>query len=395
MTGGDYFAFFLVFCSFLMPLFTRDIGRSKRLLLSIWFVILLHHFVALINSYFFTIWIEADANMFHNYALEIAQQSDFKWELGLPFYRHFFLGGAYYFFGASFFLGCELSIFAFSVSTIIFVKFARLLEIKVKTGSILLWGALPTVLLLGSIPLRESYQTLFFMLVLYFGAKWITSKKITNALWVMLFIFILALWHHVFSLIGLGIFFSLGWMKLQEKGTSWYSKIFAILLFISMVVGFVSVLDNPALQILINQDALETIANLREFRDLGSRADYSVVFDATSWSSSLSTLPLVIVNYFIEPMPWKLSNLLDLYAFLENWLRLLLIYFILKDMKDVTWAQKRLRMFLISMYFSLEILWAFGTTNYGTAIRHHMVGYWLLVLLGWPLLAKKFTILMK
>lgn len=33
-------------------------------------------------------------------------------------------------------------------------------------------------------------------------------------------------------------------------------------------------------------------------------------------------------------------------------------------------------------------MWALGTKNYGMAIRHHLVPYWIIVLLGTPVLAE-------
>lgn len=40
--------------------------------------------------------------------------------------------------------------------------------------------------------------------------------------------------------------------------------------------------------------------------------------------------------------------------------------------------------FLLILYFSMSLLWAMGTINYGTAMRHHIVPFWILVVLGAP-----------
>jgi len=37
--------------------------------------------------------------------------------------------------------------------------------------------------------------------------------------------------------------------------------------------------------------------------------------------------------------------------------------------------------FLLLIYLMMSALWSLGTINYGTSIRHHLVSYWILVLL--------------
>jgi hypothetical protein len=34
------------------------------------------------------------------------------------------------------------------------------------------------------------------------------------------------------------------------------------------------------------------------------------------------------------------------------------------------------------MFFALEMLWSFGTTNWGTAMRHHLLAYGVITILG-------------
>ena len=44
---------------------------------------------------------------------------------------------------------------------------------------------------------------------------------------------------------------------------------------------------------------------------------------------------------------------------------------------------------MLILFFSMSIMWAVGTTNYGTAIRHNMLTWWILVIGGVPPLIKK------
>ena len=38
-------------------------------------------------------------------------------------------------------------------------------------------------------------------------------------------------------------------------------------------------------------------------------------------------------------------------------------------------------------------MWALGTTNYGTAMRHHMLSWWIIVIAGFPPLMARLEII--
>jgi hypothetical protein len=46
---------------------------------------------------------------------------------------------------------------------------------------------------------------------------------------------------------------------------------------------------------------------------------------------------------------------------------------------------------MLVLYFSMTLMWAVGTTNYGTAIRHHMLSWWIIVIVGIPPLIGKLS----
>ena len=94
----------------------------------------------------------------------------------------------------------------------------------------------------------------------------------------------------------------------------------------------------------------------------------------------------VYLHYLFAPFPWKVSNVLDFYASMESLLSLVLICFALKNWCNAYGTQRRLLGLMLVLYFSMTFLWAIGTTNYGTSMRHHMLSWWILVIAGLPLL---------
>ena len=86
-----------------------------------------------------------------------------------------------------------------------------------------------------------------------------------------------------------------------------------------------------------------------------------------------------------------INNFLDVYAVMESIFRMTLIYFSVKHWRNAVGSQKRLFGLMLILYFSITLLFAIGTTNYGTAMRHHMLSWWIIVIVGIPPLMTKLS----
>jgi uncharacterized membrane protein len=84
----------------------------------------------------------------------------------------------------------------------------------------------------------------------------------------------------------------------------------------------------------------------------------------------------------LEPMPWKIQTLLDMALFIENIFRLFLIFIAIRSIFRINKELKPALIFLVLMFFALELMWAIGTVNWGSAVRHHIPGMGLLTIIG-------------
>jgi hypothetical protein len=86
-----------------------------------------------------------------------------------------------------------------------------------------------------------------------------------------------------------------------------------------------------------------------------------------------------LVNYLFRPFIWQISNVIDVVAFSENLIRFIIVFDFLKRIyrKHISSTY----VILILMYLLLEFLWSLGTTNWGTAMRHHISGLGIMVIL--------------
>ena len=148
-----------------MPLFSRELRQNKQILVGYVFVIALHQIMAFTNACIYqTLMARNDARGFHTFARELIRNEEwnFDFAVGHNFYIDM-LATVYRWFGSSHLLGEQLSILAFALSCIVFLKILRQLEVgRYRLFALIAFGAYPTMIVYGSITVRESYEVFFF-----------------------------------------------------------------------------------------------------------------------------------------------------------------------------------------------------------------------------------------
>jgi prepilin signal peptidase PulO-like enzyme (type II secretory pathway) len=137
---------------------------------------------------------------------------------------------------------------------------------------------------------------------------------------------------------------------------------------------------------------LEAITTFRSnsIKVLG-RASYGIVVDNSSYPAAVYSIIKIYIHYLFAPFPWQVGGLSDLYASMESIMRMILIYFSVKQWCYAKDSQRRLLGLMLILYFSMTFMWSLGTTNYGTSIRHHMLSWWVIVIVGIPPLMEKLS----
>ncbi len=393
---------FLILATFTLPLWFKDC-RQKSTLLIFTAVILICESVSIANAFFFsTIGSNADALEFHMVACRIIRKDNFDLFWGPGFYESF-LSIVYTVSSKTMLVGQGLSIFCLVLSLIVYLKIGNILGLKeYRNAALLSFGLLPTVVFLCSLTLREPYQILLFSSSIYFFMLHHIKKKwgfliLSLVLAVSMSLFSKGLILFAFFMIMMSIL-----IRIEFDGNEFVWKSFSkwqlIFLFISLALFFLGSLiavkykigGSNVVQGLINGDLLNSAVTLRNksLETVGSaRATYGIPFDTESFLSLSGSIFQMMLYFFIAPLPNQISGLKDLYAFLENSWRIVLIYFSFRFYLQ-TEKNRIMVGFLLILYFALSALWAMATMNYGTALRHHAVGYWIIALLGTPHLIK-------
>lgn len=397
--SGFLAAIFLVIVIFAMPVFSRELRQSWFILLAYSFLVVIHQAVAFTNVYLFTMpGTESDAHGFQWWGEKLATNEEWALEMGSRFYMQM-LGAVYRYFGSSFLLGEQLSILAFSFSCIVFLKIMREMGmVNYRSSCLIAFGSLPSMVLMGSVTLREPFQILFLMLAVLFGIRMHVKGGINYYMFLMLLSALLGGWFHS-TLILYSAFLCVLFCvwTLRPKARSGHVKklhlamlvVVPVLFVALLVISRMDMLEVSWLSELFNRNWLEVIGSFRKgsIQSFG-RATYGVALDTSSPAMIAYSTFNIYIHYLFAPFPWQVRNALDFCATLESILRMILIFFSVQHWRCAYGPQRRLLGVMLILYFSMTLFWAIGTSNYGTSMRHHLLSWWIIALVGVPELVR-------
>ncbi|HJL92254.1 MAG TPA: hypothetical protein QGF04_00560 [Woeseiaceae bacterium] len=342
-----------------------------------------------------------DAFGFHFVAIDVSQ--NFVVDVFTLTYIYPFLLGLFYTITTdSLFLGSALSAFGWLASAYILLRVMRILSFKVsyQWWVMLIYALMPTSLMYTSVTLREPFQLLFINLALYAALKIYFHRS--NAHWLVLFLAVVGMGAMHGALLAFGIFIIAGTLFLltsrNRKGMS-FTKVVLItpIVILCLFYGFELFTSLTSYGDRLD-DGLNVAVQVYQEGTLSdaydARANYRTEVAINEGLGGLIlSLPYILFQYLFEPMPWKISSIVDVIALLENMLRFWLIWNALKYLAGAYLhkprfvahnanGSKRFYLFIFLSYLLVESLWSLGTSNWGTASRHHVPSLGFLLVVG-------------
>jgi len=373
----------------------------SKVKLALWLGFFLRLFNAFYNGFIgSTVGSSDDALGFHLNAAEISQNFAFDVFLIGNVYQYI-LASFYFITTDSLFLGSALSALGWLASAFIILLIMRILSFDMSNQwrVMLIYALIPSSLMYTSVTLREPFQLLFINLALYAALKIYAHRSIAH--WLVLFLAVVGMGSLHGALLAFGIFIIAGTLFLlalrNRKGIS-FTKIILVtpIVILSLFYGF-------ELFITLTSyggwdDGLSSAVQIYQEGTLSSaydaRANYRTeVIEANGLGRFFLSLPYFLFQYLFEPMPWKISSIIDVIALLENMLRFWLIWNALKYLVGSylnkpmfvahnAFGNRRFYLFIFLSYLLIESLWSLGTSNWGTASRHHVPSLGLLLVVG-------------
>jgi len=359
------------------------LGFYFRLLASLWSVDFGLHLV-------FT----GDVARFHNMAVTLNDNGDILLGRSVLGYGYpYFLSFLYKISMESIFIGAIVSSLAWLLSGFVLIRTLNFFFLTRANFFIViaLFTFLPSSVLNTGVPMRESYLLLFTNLTIYSLLKIYLHKDVRYWLLMSLCICILAIFHPAYLPFGMAVLvlatFSYALRNkriVNLRNVFIFSPFFLIFLFFIFNTSF-SLFSQYAYDLDIDgiSGAVSTFRSGSVLTSPGSRAQYqSSVQEIDGVLGLITFLPVSLFQYLFEPMPWKISSLVDIILLIENLIRGILIFFALKALFSKSTPMRRVLFILIILYFFMELIWSLGTTNWGTASRHHVPIFGVLLIIG-------------
>jgi hypothetical protein len=334
--------------------------------------------------------LDRDSEVFYGQLIQIARSGIFeKFEIG-PAIMLNTIGSVMSVFNESVFFVCVLSCLAWLAAGLLFVKCLDLTDSSSSSKAIitLLFAFWPTAIPYTSIPLREAYQLLFVNLALFAAMSLIRTRQLVY--WPVL----------IFGLVGAGslhgglaafsVFFfiiTIIFYSIINNDSFPMGRFFGSVL-ISIVIGTYAFNQFSSISYNISNGLVDSVQTYQAAgTDIFGRSDYKKDIEFATGFSAYFSIVVGIFQYFFEPLPHKISAFVDIILFFENSVRFLVIIGALIELhKSENNSQRTFFVFLFTIYFLQEAIWSLGTSNWGTASRHHVPAMGLLLITGAQLL---------
>jgi hypothetical protein len=292
-----------------------------------------------------------------------------------------------------YFIGCLYSIFVWLLSAYVVKKILELLKADDKTKYLvfLFYAFLPSSIVSTSVPMREAFELLFINLIIYSALRVYLNKSSMHWIYLVISCFLLGQFHSGLYAFGPVVLLMLIMSNFLRNRRSFpiQGYIIAFPLIISLsVLGYgifsdqVYDLENGLFwTIMTYQEG--TLANF-------SRASYEPFIPGIEGPLKLVLfIPINLFQYLFQPMPWRISSILDIVLTFENMFRGFLIFVSIRGILKTDVISRRPLLFIFLAYLVIETIWSFGTTNWGTASRHHVPGLALLLIPGFYFYSKR------
>ncbi|MDR2917474.1 MAG: hypothetical protein LBV74_22000, partial [Tannerella sp.] len=229
----------------------------------------------------------------------------------------------------------------------------------------------PFCLLYDSSLLREAWVRFFIVWSIFYFIKWLKFGSTNNAFITIVCILIAAIMHggSLFIAVGYFIAFSTYDSKLSKVRFTAKSIIVLVIIITGSFALFTStdIFTNKVDQIVQAESLEDAVANYA--RDTG-RSAYLTWINPQNTAQILLYSPLKMFYFLFSPLPMNWKSVIDLVSFFtDSLIYFFLLWFILRNYRISRKSKIWIGYLSISLFF-LVFVFAYGTWNAGTAIRH-------------------------
>lgn len=231
----------------------------------------------------------------------------------------------------------------------------------------------PTLCLYSAITLRETFISFFTIVSVFYFFKWLNSGKVSKLVLAATFLLLSSALFGAMVVIGVMyaiffIFYNAKRKKWRLVGKQSFLGIF-ILTLVTMIIIFNPFLMDKLpvdLGLVFSPDYMSHKVNLAA---RGGSA-YLVGFTPNSILDIILQSPIRMVYFLLAPFPWMISSPRQILGLIDAFLYLVLVFFSIRGLKYLKKYNNPAFWAVILMLLIIIGTFAWGVSNFGTAIRH-------------------------
>jgi 4-amino-4-deoxy-L-arabinose transferase-like glycosyltransferase len=325
----------------------------------------------------------ADAQSFQRVASEFAT----AWLNGLEtasysgaYYYSKMIAGVYYFVGEAPLIAQLLNVILGTL--LIFIGYKTVLVLfESKKGARIcafIIALFPVLNLYSAITMREAVIVFFLAFSFYFFSLWIKKGELKNIILSLSTIFISSIFHGGVFPIGLIYLFVFSFYFPKEKKWRFLSR--------SLFIGFLIALIYSFLFFAFFQSKIpfftdidpERMERVAESRSTGRTAYLEGMKTENTFDAVWQT-PVRVAYFYLAPFPWEVESWKDVGGVFDISLYILLFFFSVSTLRKLKKEDRALFIAIILIILAFSVVFAWGTSNYGTAFRHRAKIVFLLI----------------
>lgn len=375
--GTDLFGYFFIsICCFLfMVILFKVKDPVLRKILIIAFVLRIG--LALVNTFILPLPDTGnDTVLFERVGWEIAQAWNAGLEVNISNAVYIYpkvIGVVYFVFGRVLllvqFVNVVLGVF------IVYYVYKIIIELgatkrSAQIGSVIT-ALFPTLCLYSAITLRENFISFFAIVSVFYFLKWLNSG--TRSKLVLAAAFLLLSSTLFGAMIVIGVVYAIFFIFYEVKTKKWrliskqnFLGIFIVTLGIILFWSFLINKIPGDLRLVFSPDYMGGKVSVAA----RGGAAYLVGFTPNSILDIIIQSPVRMVYFLLAPFPWMISSPGQISGLIDAFLYLVLVFYSIRGLKYLKKYNNPAFWAVISMLLIIIGTFAWGVSNFGTAIRH-------------------------
>lgn len=246
-----------------------------------------------------------------------------------------------------------------------------MISTKIKGFMLILFSFLPNYLIMSSILLRESIMIVLLTYSFYFFIKWWKNGRSSSLLIAIALPIVTSIFHSgaIAPAVGYVICY-IFYDRLNQKFRFNMRTIVSGVLFLLMFFVVNTLFGDMLFGKFQNVESITDVGKTASTYASGGSA-YSIGANANSVPSIILYTPIRMLYFIASPLPWDWRGFNDIFAFAFSGLFYLLSYtLVFKVLKNSDFPQRSLIIASLIIAISSALLFAWGVSNAGTALRH-------------------------